>query len=417
MTAKIKFTKAVLDKFKPSSEREPCYYDIQQPGLLIRIRKSGRKSFEVRKKLNGRAVRVMLGTYPDMTIEQARKSARSKLNVLSDGGNPNVLNRIKRAETITLAESLDEYLQSREVGSKSLRPNTIAHYQRSIRKNLKAWCNRPISSITRTEIQNKHKSLVKHSVSTADYTMRTFRIIFNYISDIYRDQHGMKILIDNPVSQLNSNRAWSKNVVRSNIIDDNEMPIWYESVVTMSDWLSGTNTKPDMMRDYLLFVLFTGIRRREASNVQKAWIIDDELTIPGEFTKNHQEHSLPLNKYLMDIVNGRISDDTDYLFPGRDINKPLAEPKRIVKKVREKSGIYFTVHDLRRTFASIAGKIVAKEYIVKRLLNHKPSDNDVTASHYVNLTVDDLREPMNKITDYILLNAKQREATVIQLHS
>ncbi len=417
MTKKIKFTKAILNRLKTASTGESCYYDLQQPGLLVRVRQSGRKSFEVRKKHLGRAVRVTLGSYPDMTIEQARKAARKKLNVLSDGENPNILNRIKKAESITLIESLNEYLESREIGSSPLRPNTVAHYRRSVENNLKPWCNRPISSITRTEIQNKHKSLVKHSVSTADYTMRTFRIIFNYIADTYRDQHGRKILIDNPVSQLNSNKAWSRNIARDNIIEDVELPKWFESVTTMPSWITALNSDPIAMRDYLLFVLFTGLRRREASNIQKDWISNDVLTIPGDYTKNRQDHSLPMPKFLMELINRRISDETEYLFPGRDPNKPLAEPKRVVAKIREHAGIYFTVHDLRRTFASIAGKIVAKEYVIKRLLNHKPSQNDVTASNYINLTVDDLREPMKKITDYILLIAKQKEAKVIQLHN
>ena len=417
MSEKIKFTKATLDKLKPADKGEPCYYDIQQPGLLIRIRQSGRKSFEVRKKHNGRAVRVTLGAYPNMTIEQARRLARDKLNVLSGGDNPNIINRIKKAETITLLESLYEYLHSREVGAAPLRPNTVAHYKRSIENNLKSWCNRPISSITRIEIQNRHKSLVKHSPSTADYTMRTFRIIFNFIADTYRDQHGRIILVDNPVSQLNSNKAWSHDVTRNNIIPDEQLANWFKVVMTMPEWLIAPGANPELMRDYLLFVLFTGLRRREASNIQSSWLSDNILTIPGEYTKNGQSHSLPMTDYLMGLLNNHLTEGTEYLFHGRNPAKPLAEPKRVVARVREVSGIYFTVHDLRRTFASIAGKIVAKEYVIKRLMNHKPSKNDVTAANYINLTVNDLIEPMNKISDYILLNAKQKEAKVIQLHT
>ena len=329
MTEKIKFTKAALDRLKPRQKGEPCYYDIQQPGLLVRLRTSGRKSFEVRKKHLGRAVRVTLGTYPDMTIEQARKAARQKLNVLSDGDNPNVLNRIKKAETITLLESLNEYLQSREVGSSPLRPNTVAHYRRSIENNLKPWCNRPISTITRTEIQNKHKSLVRHSVSTADYTMRTFRIVFNYIADTYRDQHGRKILVDNPVSQLNSNKAWSRNIARDNIIEDSDLPTWFKSVTTMPTWITAFNSDPDAMRDYLLFVLFTGLRRREASKIQKDWISDDVLIIPGEYTKNGEDHSLPMTNYLMEIISRRISDETAILIPWSRSGKATSRTKTI----------------------------------------------------------------------------------------
>ena len=64
------------------------------------------------------------------------------------------------------------------------------------------------------------------------------------------------------------------------------------------------------------------------------------------------------------------------------------------------TGIHFTVHDLRRTFITIAESLDIPAYALKRLMNHKMS-NDVTAG-YIVADVDRLRKPMQLITDYIL---------------
>ena len=61
------------------------------------------------------------------------------------------------------------------------------------------------------------------------------------------------------------------------------------------------------------------------------------------------------------------------------------------------TGIHFTVHDLRRTFIIIAESLDTPAYALKRLLNHKMT-NDVTAG-YIVADVERLRKPMQQITD------------------
>jgi integrase len=59
----------------------------------------------------------------------------------------------------------------------------------------------------------------------------------------------------------------------------------------------------------------------------------------------------------------------------------------------------FTLHDLHRTFITIAESLDIPAYALKRLLNHK-DPNDVTAGYIVS-DVNRLREPMQRITDFI----------------
>ena len=58
------------------------------------------------------------------------------------------------------------------------------------------------------------------------------------------------------------------------------------------------------------------------------------------------------------------------------------------------------MHTLRRTFGTVAGRLDIAHYKHKMLLNHSLK-TDVTGAHYVKLTVEDLREPMQKISDYL----------------
>lgn len=58
------------------------------------------------------------------------------------------------------------------------------------------------------------------------------------------------------------------------------------------------------------------------------------------------------------------------------------------------------LHDLRRTFITIAESLDISSYALKKLVNHSQS-RDVTAG-YIVMNVDRLREPMQKISDFIL---------------
>ncbi|USQ15139.1 integrase [Legionella lytica] len=68
--------------------------------------------------------------------------------------------------------------------------------------------------------------------------------------------------------------------------------------------------------------------------------------------------------------------------------------------ITKASGVRFTVHDLRRTFITIAESLDISAYALKRLMTHKMS-NDVTAG-YIITDVERLRKPMQLINDYFL---------------
>lgn len=72
------------------------------------------------------------------------------------------------------------------------------------------------------------------------------------------------------------------------------------------------------------------------------------------------------------------------------------------------------MHDLRRTFITIAEGLDISAYALKRLMNHK-MNGDITAG-YIVTDVERLRKPMQQITDYFLkCMGLEESATVLAI--
>lgn len=123
---------------------------------------------------------------------------------------------------------------------------------------------------------------------------------------------------------------------------------------------------------------------------------------------------MPLSDYLHNLfIQRKETSNSKHVFPGPGKGGYIIEPRKQMAKVIEVTGIQFTVHDLRRTFITIAESLDIPAYALKRLLNHKMT-NDVTAG-YIMLDVERLRKPMQMITDYILLQVGLKKSQVIYL--
>ena len=100
------------------------------------------------------------------------------------------------------------------------------------------------------------------------------------------------------------------------------------------------------------------------------------------------------------MENRKAAANSDYVFSGDGKSGYLIEPRRQVQKVIQLSEVSFTLHDLRRTFITIAESLDISAYALKRLVNHKMS-NDVTAGYIVS-DVERLRKPMEQVSAQLL---------------
>lgn len=102
-------------------------------------------------------------------------------------------------------------------------------------------------------------------------------------------------------------------------------------------------------------------------------------TLKIKDTKNHQAHVLPLSGFLYNLLLSRFAvADSDFVFPSNSKTGYIIEPRKVMEKVITNSGVTFTLHDLRRTFITIAESLDIPAYALKRLMNH-----DLTADYIV----------------------------------
>lgn len=396
----MKLTKSAIDKLAPPPSAFVIHWDDTLRGFGLRITASNVRSFIVQKRVNGKEHRVTLGRLGVLTPEQARTEAIKFLGLVAKGIDP-VAERAKaKAESATLKDALKAYLASRP-----LKPRTVNDIQQAF-KSLEDWEGKPLTSITREMISKRHRKLGEQSEARANLTMRYLRALFNFAIAHYTDRNGQPFISDNPVKRLSQTRAWYRVGRRETVINPHQLKPWFAAVLELENAVA---------RDYFLVILLTGLRRSEGMDLKWEDVDLEGRTLKVRDTKNHRDHTLPLSDYLYDILQERkkaaqvLSERTDehnatgeYVFEsgrGRLNNLRYAQ-----ESVIKDSGVSFTIHDLRRTFATIANTIDIPAYTVKMLLNHKMGA-DVTAG-YIVADVERLRAPMQKITDYIVRNSE-----------
>ena len=370
-------------------------WDDELVGFGVRIT-PGSKSFVAESRINGVKRRVTLGRYPTLLVEEAKKKARQALAEMANGIDPVEGKRQSKKLAITLREVLNVYLATKE-----LRPSTIYVYRRIISNVFTDWLDKPITSITKDQVEERHRELTStprrqgHSGRAyANGAFKTLQALINFANEKY-EVDGQPLLAVNPVSRLTKIRAWYRVHPRTGVVPEHKLQAWYKAVYA----LPNTN-----VRDYFLLLMFSGLRRREGTNLK--WTeVDLELktlTIRRYQAKNHREHTLPLSTFLFELLQRRHEhrSTSEYVFPGKFDRGHLTDFKSGLREVRQKSGCRFLIHDLRRSFLTCAERLELPHYVLKRLANHSyPLD---TLTPYVVVSDERLREHMERISTHFL---------------
>lgn len=366
------------------------YYDDKLKGFGIRVTSGGAKTFFVEKLVKRTLRRIKIGRYGELTVEQARKQAQILLGQIASGLDPLAEKRADKMRQVTLNEVMTDYIKAR----KSLKPKTLYDYQRVLDIAFGGWKSKPLISITKDKVAKLHEKLgQERGQAYANLSMRVLRALFNFAAGQYEDSEGRSLITDNPVKRLSQTRAWYRVERRQTFIKAHELGSWYAGVQVL---------KNETLRDYLLLILFTGLRRQEAAKLEWQQVDLKAKTLKVTDTKNKETHTLPLSDYLYEMLSTRKKNtSSNYVFASTSESGYIVEPRKQMAKVIKETEIQFTVHDLRRTFITIAESLDIPAYALKRLLNHKMA-NDVTAG-YIMLDVERLRKPMQMVTDHILM--------------
>lgn len=401
MQNKINFTKQSINSLPiPPPNKRAYYNDTKLLGLQLVIYGSGKKSFVVYKKINGKPTRYKLCSFTNTvpSIEKTRKKAHKIIVEIEDGEDPQAKKRAVSARTATLDNAFELLKSTR----KTLKPKTLYDYTRIMEVAFGDWKKKRLLDISKDMVLQRHKKLGNNNGhSYANLSMRFLSSLFNLSIDYYEDENGESYIKSNPVQRISKLKAWYPSKPREKIIETHELEAWFKAVLELKE----KDENGEKVADYLITILLTGLRKLEAASLTWESIDLKARTITIEDTKNSETHKLPIPKYLYLILSARYKNaGTDYVFPGIGAKGHLIEPRRQISIIIKASNVDFIIHGLRKTFSTIAERLDISVYALKRLLNHKMR-NDVTAG-YIIKDVERLREPMQKVEDYILSAAK-----------
>ena len=390
-----KVTKVRVDTLPTPAAGQLFLRDTELRGFAVRVSAAGAKSFVLERRIHGKNRRLTLGRYPDISVEQARIEAQKLIGKIAIGINPLLEAQAKERSLITLAEAFSELKRAR----KALKPRTLYDYERVLNTALGAWMSLPLKHITKDRVAKRHLLLGENSgPAYANYAMRLLRGIFNFAIGQYENEEGQPLITMNPVSRLTHTRAWYRVPRRQTLVRAVQLPAWMKAVNALR---TDSSAQARTVADYLLVLLFTGLRRQEAARLKWADVDLTGRTLIIRDTKNYQPLELPLSEFLHELLANREATAlTEYVFPGEGETGYLIEPRAHIRRVIRESGVPFTLHDLRRTFITIAEGLDISAYAIKRLVNHKLS-GDETAG-YIIASPERLRNPMERVSLFIL---------------
>jgi len=391
MVDKIKLSKRNVDAISLVEEGgQPRFYrDSDLTGFGLKVTGQN-KIFIVERRVNGKPKRVTIGAYGVWTPENARTQAQQILAEMARGVLPTEKKRQERVKAVTLRQAFQDYVQVR-----TLAPKTIREYQRALNLYLADWAVRQVTEITRNKVLERFQTLAaERGDATANVVMRALKAILNFAQQHYGSQER-PLFAENPVVVLSLTRAWKRVPRRQRYLRPAELGPWVAAVQGLPN---------PTLRDYLLFVLFTGLRREEAASLtwEQVDFINRVVTITN--TKNHDVLELPLSNYLVELLSRRRAESgqgtSPFVFSSNGAKGYVQEPRKALEAVARASGISVSVHDLRRTFITMAESLDISAYALKRLVNHRTDRGDVTAGYIVS-GVERLREPMERIAQEI----------------
>jgi integrase len=121
--------------------------------------------------------------------------------------------------------------------------------------------------------------------------------------------------------------------------------------------------------------ILTGQRRSEIAWLCRSYLSGDTITFPPSFTKNRREHIFPIGPLAQHIIQ-HILKQADFIFPamrGNTVFGGWSKQKTALDQTIADAGYDvapWTLHDLRRTFASGMAALAVRLEVIEKLLNH-----------------------------------------------
>jgi integrase len=406
-----KLTDAAVRTAKAKAGERLELWDAQKPGLCLRVTDQGRKTWVLRyRTVDGRQPRMTLGTYPALKIADARELADDALRSVRRGGDPaGEKRKAKVAAKAQPVKSLEDlarvYFLACETGEwcprgKQKRASTIEH-ERDLWKRLlsPSLGKLRVEDAGPSQIRAPLREIAKTRPASANRVRAVIRQMFTFAIAEGRIEL-------NPVSKV---AAPAADKPRVRVLADSEIKLAWSALLAPQGLRKLTGDgEEEGERVYLgeamtiavrlLFLTLTrraevaGMRWDELDLAQAGW------TIPSARTKNGKPLFVALSDAAVELLKrakalamaGRKKLPA-HVFPSpRDSEKAIT-PGAVSHAIRDLRECFdvprFTVHDLRRTAATIMAseRLGVSPFLIGRLLNHSSETGgaaQVTLTHY-----------------------------------
>jgi len=371
MLTEFEFTKAKLDTLTAPG----IYRDTKVPGLQLRIREAGSKTFYLRRRLpgGGQGPRIKLDRYDRIDLPAVRKLAADMNNQIAAGINVAQLRQDAKSE-LTLQELFKSYFTDRtdrgkrsvaamrqvaELWLLTLPQDERKPHGRQRKKPPAAvdWSRRRISEITRSKVAALHsRILATGKRATSNRVLEIISAAFEY-----GKRAGLHIL-DNPAADVEA----APEQERSRFLQADELP----------RFIAALAAAPQPWRDYFEVLLFVGFRRTATAAMrwQDVNLQAGTWTVPQKQSKSGDQLVLPLTGRALTTLKRRHRDrgTSQWVFPGGNVEGHIGRPKLAWAKLLKAAQIPdLHLHDLRRSLGSwlaMSGRSLPE---IGRVLGHK----------------------------------------------
>ncbi|MCT4552570.1 MAG: site-specific integrase [Alphaproteobacteria bacterium] len=374
----INFTKKNLENlFIPEKGRD-VYKDTGEKGLSLYVTSNGVKTFFLRKRIEGKDEKIIIGNFPDLSVQNARDEFIKIRSMIAKGMNPNDIKRASREE-YTLGQFFEEYMRRySKVYKKSWE-----YDEREIPKFLSHWFHRKLSKITTPEIRKLHEDI------RADNGLYQANRMLERIRAMYNKAIEWEYAKTNPSNGIKKYREKK----RDRFIMPNEIKAFFESLEM---------EESDVAKDYFKILLFTGARKTNVLAMRWEEIDFDRNIWRIPETKNGDFQDVSLITYAVEILKDRFRKrESEWVFPSKSSKEGyFKDPKKAWSRILKRAGIEnLRIHDLRRTLGSYQAITGASLSIIGKSLGHKSMDS---TQIYARLYDDPIRDSMENAISKML---------------
>jgi len=344
----MRLTDVTIRNLDPPERGQKTYFDDAVPGFAIRISQGGSRSFILQTR-NPRRL-VTLGRYhPQIfTLADARQKARNMLarKQLGQDAEP---------EGIPFAQGLEQFLEAYRRKNKT---STADETERLLRKHLAFKGD--AAKITTRDL-TKIVDAIKRP-SAQHHLFVAVKTLFNWLAK-------RKLIPSSPMAGLDPpNRPTSRDRVLSE-----------PEIVQLWSALDGHHSV--RFRAICRLLLLSGQRLAQIAALRAEWIDYDAKTIsfPASVMKGGIAHQIPYGPLTASILDELPKQDL--LFP-TSRGLPYNNWSTATESLRKICSIeHFTLHDLRRTWTSLAAR-TALPHVLECVLAHKSGTISGVAAIY-----------------------------------